>query len=394
MVQIIEAGTPKKPSFGQRLNIGVGRGLEMGQQLIQQHQQRESMRQLGLPENVSPEIAKQLIAERMKGQLSPLQQSQKALADERLVALKQQQDLYSRLASGGAPPEEGTPSETGLRGAGKDLLEQAAAFAGQPGEAGIIGNKAKSELDRREKQATEKRIEERDIRKEERADVRAKEKALRTEVAPIKKEISDRAELARRGIKDKEKLIDIINTGNINDPTYATILEKIPFNLGKRLLSNETVEYKAGLVQNYGDLKTLFTGATRVKEIEILEEKIPDLYLTDQQKKQILLSSIDSHKADILREEAAAEIEEEGKLYGPIQYRKEVDKRVKPKLDALANRVIDQQKAIIRDAENMRGIQLDPSDPEHMEIATQILNEAGGDRTKARALAKKKGYKF
>lgn len=41
MVQIIEEN--KKPSFAQKLNVGVGRGLEMGQQLIQQHKEKKDI---------------------------------------------------------------------------------------------------------------------------------------------------------------------------------------------------------------------------------------------------------------------------------------------------------------------------------------------------------------
>lgn len=41
MVQILEGGQ-KKPSFAQRLNTGVGRGLEMGSQLMQQYEQKKA----------------------------------------------------------------------------------------------------------------------------------------------------------------------------------------------------------------------------------------------------------------------------------------------------------------------------------------------------------------
>lgn len=233
--------------------------------------------------------------------------------------------------------------------------------------------------------------------RENRANLTAKEKkdaALRAETLPVRKEISDRAEVSRRGIENKEKQLSLIDTGNINDPTFATILEAIPLKFGERFLSPETVEYKAGLVHGYGDLKTLFSGATRVKEVEILENKIADLYLTDQQKKAILKSAIDVQKADIIREEAAAELEEEGKNFGILQFRKEVDKRAKPKLEALFNKILDEQKAIIQDSENHKKLPLQYDDPQDRMILQQIMKEAGGDRSKARKIAKQKGYEI
>ncbi len=231
--------------------------------------------------------------------------------------------------------------------------------------------------------------------REKREDTKSNERKvenLRKETLPIRKEISDRAESARRSIENKQKQIELIDSGKIDDPTYATLLEAIPMHLGQRFLSPETVEYKAGLVQGYGDLKNIFSGATRVKEVEILEKKIADLYLTDQQKKSILKSSIDTQKADIIREEAASELE--GKPLSLLQYRKEVERIAKPKLDALFNKILDEQSAIIKDAENSKKLALDDSDPSDAQIIDQILQEAGGDWRKAEKLAKQKGYKF
>lgn len=157
MVQVIGPGTPRGPNIWDKLAGGIGGLTEAYSGYQQQKQSREVMKQLGLPENIPPELAKQVIAERMKGQMTPLQQSQKKLADERLTALKGQQDLFRSL-QGGQPEamqEEGVSgqqSPQGLSGAPIDKLHQVAAFAGQPGEAGIVGNMAKTEIEKREKQ--------------------------------------------------------------------------------------------------------------------------------------------------------------------------------------------------------------------------------------------------
>ena len=72
----------------------------------------------------------------------------------------------------------------------------------------------------------------------------------------------------------------------------------------------------------------------------------------------------------------------------------EVEKKAKPKLEALFNQILDDQKAIIQSAENKKKIPLDINDPDDMKIAEALIKESGGNRTKARELAKKKGYSF
>jgi hypothetical protein len=233
--------------------------------------------------------------------------------------------------------------------------------------------------------------------REQREEKKAKQKkqeALRAETLPIRKEIVDRANIARRNIENKTQQIELIDTGKLNDPTFAQLMDSLPLKFGQRFLSPETVQYKGGLVQGYNELKSIFPGATRVKEIDILENKIPDIYLTDEQKKAIMKSSLDVSKVDLLREEAAAELEAEGKDYGILQFSKEVDKRAAPKINAIFNKFIDDQNAIIKNAENRKKIPLNANDPQDLEIIDQILEEAGGDWRKAEKLAKQKGYNF
>ncbi len=220
----------------------------------------------------------------------------------------------------------------------------------------------------------------------------SKQAALRAETLPIRKQIADKALAASHGIQNKEQLIDLIEKGNIDDPTFAALAEALPLNLGKRMLSNDTVEYKAGLVEEFGDLRNIFQGQTRIKEIELLENKIADLYLTDEQKKSVLKSRINALKGDMIRAEVAQEIENEP--YGVLQFSQEVEKRAKPKLEALFNQILDEQKSIIQNAENKKKTGLDINDPDDKQILLQIFKESGNDKVKARKLAEKKGYKF
>lgn len=225
---------------------------------------------------------------------------------------------------------------------------------------------------------------------------------LSKEVGPLKQKIIEKANAARESIANKENLMDLVNRGNLNDPTVATFLDNLPFNMGKRFLSEDTVEYKGGLVDNFRDLKTIFNGPARVKEIEIMENKIPDIYFTDSQKKQMLKSRIDVAKIDLAREEAAAEIEKEKPNISALQFNREVENRTKQKMDTIGKYVLGEQKAIIDSAERMKSLPLNINDPDHKQIIAQIVKEAnpGSDVTKltpaqikkSEELAKKKGY--
>jgi hypothetical protein len=221
----------------------------------------------------------------------------------------------------------------------------------------------------------------------------SKKAAMRAETLPIRTDLAKKAQAASKGIQNKEELLNIIEKGNINDPTFAALAESLPLNLGKRLLSNDTVEYKAGLVEEFTDLRNIFQGQTRIKEIDLLENKIADLYLTDEQKKAVIKSRINALKADMIRAEAAGELEDRDDL-GVLQFNNEVERIAKPKLEALFNQVLDEQKSIISSAESRKSLPLNPDDPEDLSILQQILREAGGDKKKAREIAAKKGYKF
>ena len=195
-------------------------------------------------------------------------------------------------------------------------------------------------------------------------------------------------------LKIKKKLLELIDTNNLDDPTYAAVAEALPLNLGKRLLSPETYWNNVGLIEEFGDLRRLFQGQTRVKEINLLEQKIADLYLTDEQKKRILKSRINALNGDVLRSDIAAELEKELPNAGIGEFTKELEKRYKDQMKTIANTTIDEQKAIIKEAEDLRKKPLEASNPNDAQILRQILQEAGGDKEKAREIAKKKGYRF
>lgn len=172
MVQIIPKAE-RKPSFSERLSLGIGRGLDMGNQMMQQQQQKQALQQLGidpsvlsLPEQGQAAYFKSKFAPEKP--MTPLQISQQKLNEERLRASQSQQSIYSKLFGGGdqeqMSPEQGFGDQQDqmqqqnqmqpfdLKNVPEEKLRQGAAFAGQPGEMGVVGNMFKSEQERREKQ--------------------------------------------------------------------------------------------------------------------------------------------------------------------------------------------------------------------------------------------------
>jgi len=218
--------------------------------------------------------------------------------------------------------------------------------------------------------------------------------ALRAETMPIRKEIAEKANAATQGIQNKKQLLEVVRSGNIDDPTYAIIAQALPLRLGERMLSRESVQYRGGIIDEFKDLRTIFQGQTRMKEIDLLEDKVAGLYLTDEQKEALLNSRINALQADVIKGEVAAELEEEGDFGGALQFQKKVNERSKSRMKDLFNMVLDEQKSIIQNAENKKKIPLNANDPDDIEIIDQILEEAGGNWREAEKLAKKRGYKF
>lgn len=417
MVQIIEEN--RKPTFSENFGKAIRGGLQSfseyqqerkkQQQLQLQNEQIKNKFGVDLSNVVDPDERKIILGQMLKqnapaAKETPLQRAQRekyeqqtrsSQASQRHIASlrgepdpnepMQGENAQRQPQMGEQPLQQGQQGRKKIEDYSDSEVNELAAYKNDPDpDFKYIGNLFDQERNRRQEKS-----------KLERETTKANEKKaaeLRKEILPYINEISTKADLARNGIENKENLLDLIENGNIDDPTYAALAQALPLNLGKRLLSNDTVEYKAGLIEEFGDLRKLFQGQTRVKEIELLEEKIADLYLTNEQKKAILKSRINALRSDILMEEAAREIEEQGKPMSLLQFKDKVNKRFKEKTKALANTVIDEQKSIIQNAENRKKLPLNYSDPDDKEIIDQILKEAGGNVKKAEELAKKKGY--
>lgn len=174
MVQIIKA-PERKPSFGEIIGAGLGKGFSSGADLGTQmylkdiqskkdfEEQEKLLRLKGELENQKPQKP-----------LNALQEAQRDKYLAQIDAMKEQSDLFNSLLGNGENRPTNKPQQQNLFGITKpeemdqttneetkkpfslsDLpenkLKALAAFEGQPGKIGIIGNMAANEMKKKEK---------------------------------------------------------------------------------------------------------------------------------------------------------------------------------------------------------------------------------------------------
>lgn len=344
---------------------------------VQAKQKQARERQAAIDAGLTPDLPAALQVEQYKAKQKENRMRQYGLAPGDQTAPNQ---MPQNQVMPGQPPVAGETPPTQNQPVSDNPMArftegQLVALEGSPDPE--VQRMAKAERKRREA-----------LEKESREDIRQGS----SETLKERQEIAQKAQDAEQAIGEKERMIELIDSGKLDDPTVASILNAIPMKLGQRFLSPQTVEYKSTLINGYRDLRNIFKGQTRIKEIELLEEKLADIYLTDQQKKSILKSSMKTLQYDIIRAEAAAEVEEKYPGLKALAFSKKVREIMNPKLEALANRVIDEQKSIFQDAENKKKIKLDLRDSEDVEIIDQIILEAKKEGISPKAYAKKKGY--
>ncbi len=173
------------PSLGQRLAGGFGQALNTAQQLMQEKEKKtkalQALKSLNLNENILnlPETAQTAyFKQAFEGPetakpLNELQKAQKALSEQKARYYDEQQNLFQQLIGGGEVPGIGVEETKQLpdyirkpeieaepslqpQAKPKDItaypenkLRQLAAFAGQPGQLGVMGTMAKNELEQR-----------------------------------------------------------------------------------------------------------------------------------------------------------------------------------------------------------------------------------------------------
>ena len=176
MALTIYSHEPTQSKSGlQRFSEKIGESLQQENQrqtqLKELQAENQSIKQnygIDLSGISDPKAREKILVEKLKGEkgLTPLQESQKALADARIKDIDENRNMFNRLlpdqknqqykesvGDEGPQPVNAPQGQNQFSGMSKQQLQQAAAFKGQPGQAGIIGNMAQAELDRQEKES-------------------------------------------------------------------------------------------------------------------------------------------------------------------------------------------------------------------------------------------------
>lgn len=158
----------------------------------------------------------------------------------------------------------------------------------------------------------------------------------RKETLPIRKEFADQAKYAREGIANKKLALNLLAKGKVDDPLVVHLAEKyLPGAVAGKVLSGDTALYKSGLFEEFGVLRNMFPGAIRVKEIELLEDKLATLDKSPEAKEQILTTGMKKLERPIILADAARQVEKENPDAGLLEFEEKVFEKAQPKLDVL-----------------------------------------------------------
>jgi len=341
MVQVLPANPRKGPGFLQSLLGEVGQNIQPAiegylqkreQQELQKQQQQqmmqenEQLKQMGIDLSGinDPKMRQAAFAEAMKGnrkkqefadimgQLGQKGQSSNAGSQLRGENTSQQEDEgidYSAI-----PDETITAINAINPAAGRDLRH-----------AKDVGLREKT--DKAKMEQTENL-------------------ARRKETLHLRKEYADKAKFAKQAIENKKGSLAILKTGKVDDPFVVEMTKFLPGAVGNRILSPETQIYRAGLFDEFGVLRSFFPGATRVKEIELLEDKLATLDKSHEAKEELLETGIIKSERDIILAKAARQVEKENPNATYLELEEEVQKRAQPELDKLFNKLTSKYEEI------------------------------------------------
>lgn len=345
MVQVLPQVAKKPNPFN--------RGLEMAMQLAgnyqQKGQQEEAAKKLGLdpsvfslPEQAQAEYFKNAFATE-KGP-TPLQESQMKLNEEKLNALKGRQQLFQRLSSGQeGQVQAGTEKgQDALSSMSENNLSQLAAFAGQPGEEGIIGNIAKAEVERREKQSKIEREQE----KESPEYIRGNQLATSQANADLKYQ-TELNERRSKQILKKESLnrLENMSKKDVTGKAYEKFLE----NLGlTALTSSGRREYSAEAKNQFTDFKSIVGSQMSASEFMVLSGAYPNADFTPEANKAIINNLKQIHDTLDYEYDVARQLKKDNKGKIPLDYQEKVNEKVQ---EYVAQK-IDKIKENIRTVQN------------------------------------------
>lgn len=385
---------PRVKSTSERFFDAIGAGAEAGAQSLMSQKHQAEQKQLYEELGIDPAISKlpkeaqaayfkqQFASER---QMTPLQESQQKLAEERLKALQSQQDLFNQFTGKNASTakEEKNDSiqlnpqqRSALSQMPEENLIQLAPFAGQPGEMGILGNFAKGELERRKE---EKKIDRQTFESEREFAYKRAGKIL------------EEADKARNTLPIREAAVNAMEDAIENNDLSFFSLDNLAERTGiEAFRSASGGQFKAGsknfLVSNvskFGSRPNMY-----------IEQQVADMLPKIGRSREANLTALEMLRfekdIDDKRVKIIDDLEDHYMAtigFVPSNIGKEADKKMKSYVDHRQTELADRLKQLqLQEKNSVKDLTPD--------IALEYLQKAKGDRKKAEALAKKDGYKF
>lgn len=332
MVQIIPAAQ-RKPSFAERLNVGIGRGLEHGSQLLQQNQLKQQERQknenlqrlTGMDlSSLEPEIQKTIVSEMLKhhGKQDILGQKQKFL-DQLLGGRQQESQLGNQLQGSQQQNEQkqGIPNGFDPTSLSDEDIARASAVDPNLGRSlqhakdiSLRERRAKEELEFRKSQASPEHKREQQVSSAQAvSDVKYNEKL---------QELSRQHELKEQTLNRLEKL----NLKGVTGKPYEKLLEKAGL---INLTSEGRREFAADVKNLITDIRSILGGQFSQAEFMTILNAYPSADFSKEANSAIIKNLKDFQDIKTKEVEFAQEIKKENNGKIPEDFQAKVNERVR-----------------------------------------------------------------
>lgn len=173
---------------------------------------------------------------------------------------------------------------------------------------------------------------------------REDQKEIRKEVVPYIKEIQDKASAAKENDIRLQKMENLINTGKLTNPLFATALKTLGkgiFGFGidlSSLMSPESQEFEKLSTDFLKNVKDVFGARISNLEVEQFLKTVPTLIQSDEGKRSVIRNlKLFNEAAQVKRDAVKSLIDKYGSKL-PFDFRFQAEELAEEKLDEIANR--------------------------------------------------------
>lgn len=165
--------------------------------------------------------------------------------------------------------------------------------------------------------------------KQEKAERFKATKELRTEVY-------NKAQNARRELRDLDRMQELDETGKLDDPSYVEFLKRSGLDIPSLLMNPESEEFQKIATGFIREAKQYFGGRITNYDIEQFLKTIPSLSQSPDGRKRVIAGLKQLKRGDLAYNETLREIMKENEGVPPYDLMEQVGDRIEGKLDKIA----------------------------------------------------------